>query len=59
MMLARMQPPEFPAPLGVLRKVDAPTLEVAVREQIDEITARKSKGDLRSLIYSGTTWEVK
>ena len=57
-MLAEMAPPDFPMPVGVLRRISAPTLEVAVHEQIDQITEQKGAGDLQSLLYSGNTWTV-
>jgi 2-oxoglutarate ferredoxin oxidoreductase subunit beta len=58
-MLAHMEPPEFPMPLGVIRCVDAPTVESAIGEQIRAITVHKGAGDLRKLLYSGEIWEVK
>jgi 2-oxoglutarate ferredoxin oxidoreductase subunit beta len=58
-MLAHMEPPEYPMPLGVIRRLDAPTLDGAIGEQLEEITARKGPGDLEQLIYSGDVWEVK
>jgi 2-oxoglutarate ferredoxin oxidoreductase subunit beta len=58
-MLAHMAPPEFPMPLGVIRRTEAPTLETAVHRQIGEITAQKGAGDLKRLIYSGDIWEVR
>jgi 2-oxoglutarate ferredoxin oxidoreductase subunit beta len=58
-MLAHMGPPEFPMPLGVLRRVEAPTQEEAIRSQIAEVTARRGPGDLHKLVYSGDIWEVR
>jgi 2-oxoglutarate ferredoxin oxidoreductase subunit beta len=51
--------PGFPAPIGVLRAVDAPRYEVGANEQIDRIIARKGRGDLGALLLAGDTWEVK
>jgi len=58
-MLAQMEAPAFPMPIGVIRNVDAPVLEVAMREQIADVTAKKGAGDLKALLYSGDTWEVR
>ena len=57
-MLAEMEPPAFPVPIGVFRSVDAPVLEVAMHEQMAQVTAKLGPGDLKALIYGGETWEV-
>jgi 2-oxoglutarate ferredoxin oxidoreductase subunit beta len=57
-MLASMAPPEFPMPVGVIRRVPRPTLEAGIRDQITEITEQRGKGDLRDALYSGNTWTV-
>jgi len=59
MMLAEMQPPDFPVPIGVLRRVERAPFELEVARQIEQVTARLGAGDLERLIYSGDTWEVK
>jgi len=58
-MLAEMAPPDLPVPIGVFRRIARPAFESSVRTQIEEITAEKGPGDLRSLLYSGNTWEVE
>ncbi len=58
-MLARMEGPELPMPVGVFRSVDAPTLESAIHDQIRAVTERYGPGDLQSLLASGDVWEVK
>jgi 2-oxoglutarate ferredoxin oxidoreductase subunit beta len=58
-MLAQMEAPAFPVPIGVIRNVDAPILDVALHEQIAQVTVKKGKGDLKALLYSGDTWEVR
>jgi 2-oxoglutarate/2-oxoacid ferredoxin oxidoreductase subunit beta len=59
-LLSRMEStPGFPTPLGVLRSVDAPLFEVGVNEQVQQIVAKKGKGDLGKLLAAGDTWEVK
>jgi len=50
--------PELPTPLGVFRKVIKPTYDEALVEQIDAVTAKKGKGDLKKLLFGGNTWEV-
>jgi len=58
-MLAHMQPPEFPLPIGVFRRSEEPTLEESIHEQIAAITAKKGPGELGKLLRSGDVWEVK
>jgi 2-oxoglutarate ferredoxin oxidoreductase subunit beta len=58
-MLANMEPPAFPAPIGVIRAVQEPTLETAIHQQLADVTAKKGDGDLKKLIYSGEIWQVQ
>jgi len=46
-------------PIGVFRSVDAPCFDAAVHEQIAQVVAKKGKGDLKKLLYSGDVWEVR
>jgi 2-oxoglutarate ferredoxin oxidoreductase subunit beta len=57
-MLAHLQPPEFPVAVGVLRRVEAPTFDRSIREQIEQVTASRGPGDLERALYSGNTWHV-
>ena len=57
-MLAQMEPPDFPTPIGVLRRVQAPTFDASVREQVRKVTEKKGAGDLAALMASGETWVV-
>jgi 2-oxoglutarate ferredoxin oxidoreductase subunit beta len=58
--LSRMDSqPGFPTPLGVLRAVEAPRYEDAVRAQIQSVTERRGAGNLEALLREGDTWEVK
>jgi 2-oxoglutarate ferredoxin oxidoreductase subunit beta len=50
--------PYLPTPIGVLYKEDKPTYNDMMIAQIDEAIKTKGKGDLKSLLYSGHTWEV-
>jgi 2-oxoglutarate ferredoxin oxidoreductase subunit beta len=58
-MLAQMEAPSFPVPVGVYRNVEAPIFDASMREQVAQVTAKKGVGDLKSLLYSGDTWEVR
>ncbi|MDP6389672.1 MAG: 2-oxoacid:ferredoxin oxidoreductase subunit beta [Alphaproteobacteria bacterium] len=57
-MLADMEPPHFPVALGVLYCDPAPTYDAATHEQIEQVKAEKSNGDLNALLRSGHTWTV-
>ncbi len=47
-----------PTPVGVLRAVERPDYGSLVGAQLEEVTARRGKGDLAALLRSGTTWTV-
>jgi len=57
---ARMQwQPQLPRPFGVFYRNDRPTYESMLQDQIDEIVARKGKGDLNKLLTSGRNWVIE
>ena len=49
----------FPVALGVIRDVEAPTYEVAVAEQIEEVKGMKKYHNFAQLLETNDTWEVK
>ncbi|MEQ9320132.1 MAG: 2-oxoacid:ferredoxin oxidoreductase subunit beta [Polyangiaceae bacterium] len=58
--MAQLDYPDFPVPVGVLRAVEAPTLESMLRGQEDQAKERNPKhGDIESLWNMGDTWEVE
>ena len=57
-MLARMEQPEFPQPVGIFRAIDRPTYEDMMIDQIDASIAKAGSGSLEKLINSGDTWVV-
>lgn len=48
----------LPMPVGVFRAVNHPTYDGLLKAQIDDYTAKRGKGDLKKLIYSGQRWTV-
>lgn len=58
-MLARMEYPNFPQPVGVFRSVERSTYEDMMAEQIQEAVAKAGRGNLEKLINSGDTWIVE
>jgi 2-oxoglutarate ferredoxin oxidoreductase subunit beta len=57
-LLARMRPP-FPVAMGIIYRIQRPTYDGAVREQIDTASAAPGSGDIAKAIYSGNTWVVE
>ena len=49
----------FPVALGVIRDVVAPTYDVAVNEQIEEVKAKKPYHNFSELLETNDIWEVK
>jgi 2-oxoglutarate/2-oxoacid ferredoxin oxidoreductase subunit beta len=58
-MLARMEQPSFPQPVGIFRAVERKTYEDMMTEQIDAAIAKFGPGSLENLINSGDTWVVE
>ncbi len=59
-MLIQMEKDEtMPRPMGVLRQVEAPTLEGLVHEQLSTVTENRGNGDLKDLLYTSDVWEVE
>jgi 2-oxoglutarate ferredoxin oxidoreductase subunit beta len=56
--LSKLYWPEYPVPMGVLRRVEQPSFEELIYGQIEKAKQRFST-DLNKLIYSGDIWEVK
>lgn len=49
----------FPVALGVIRDVVAPTYDVAVNKQIEEVKAKKPYHNFSELLETNDIWEVK
>ena len=58
-MLARMEYPEFPQPVGVFRSVQRDTYEDMMEAQIAAAVAKTGPGSLEKLINSGDMWTVE
>jgi 2-oxoglutarate/2-oxoacid ferredoxin oxidoreductase subunit beta len=57
-VLSRMWWPDYPVPVGVLRRVVRPTHDQLVTAQVEDARAQKGEGDLRTLLFAGDTWTV-
>ncbi len=51
--------PSMPRPMGVLRDVEAPTLESLIHEQVNDVVDARGGGDLKDLIYTDDVWTVE
>jgi 2-oxoglutarate ferredoxin oxidoreductase subunit beta len=58
-MLARMEQPDFPQPVGIFRAVERPSYDQMLADQIDTAIAKSGPGTLEKLIYSGDMWTVE
>ena len=58
-MLCRLEGEGVPAPLGIIRQVEAPVYDAQVEAQINEVSEKKGSGDMTKLLHAGDTWEVK
>jgi 2-oxoglutarate ferredoxin oxidoreductase subunit beta len=58
-MLANMDYPEFPVPMGVLHRSERPTYDAQFQEQIAAAHARQPDADLDRLLHGGDTWKVE
>jgi 2-oxoglutarate ferredoxin oxidoreductase subunit beta len=58
-MLARMEQPDFPQPVGVFRAVERPSYDQMLAEQIEIAIAKSGPGTLEKLLYSGDMWTVE
>ena len=58
-IMSRMEYPENPVPLGVLRAVEHPTYDALMSDQVQEAIDTKGAGDLESLLHQGDTWTVE
>ncbi|HEU4674131.1 MAG TPA: 2-oxoacid:ferredoxin oxidoreductase subunit beta [Candidatus Limnocylindrales bacterium] len=58
LILSRMWWPDFPVPVGIFRRVERPTHDALMTEQIDQAIASRGDGDLAKALNSGETWTV-
>lgn len=57
-MLASMELPDFPMPLGILKQETRPSYDALTTQQVQQVTEDKGKGDLASLLRTGMIWSV-
>ena len=57
-LLSRLEGPEFPTPIGVLRAVEEPTFEERTHALAEAQRTRLGKGSLGELLFGGERWDV-
>ncbi len=58
-MLARMEQPDFPQPVGIFRSINRPSYDQLLVDQIDSAIAKSGPGSLDKLINTGDMWTVE
>jgi 2-oxoglutarate ferredoxin oxidoreductase subunit beta len=58
-IMARMEYPEHPVPLGVLRAFQRPSYDDLMEDQVQEAVSQQGEGDLEALFGEGDTWVVE
>jgi len=56
--LASLNPPEFPAAMGIMRKVSRPAYNESLVSQVNQAQEASPNVDIRTLLFSGDTWTV-
>jgi 2-oxoglutarate/2-oxoacid ferredoxin oxidoreductase subunit beta len=57
--LGHLEPPEYPAAIGVFRSIEVPTFEDRIWGQIDAAKKAKPAADLGALLRRGDVWQVR
>jgi 2-oxoglutarate ferredoxin oxidoreductase subunit beta len=57
-LLSTLQPPKFPAPVGVFRAIQRATYDHMLNEQVRHAMESRGSGNLDELFSRGDTWEV-
>jgi len=58
-MLARMEYPDYPVPVGVFRDIEKPTYEDLLTGQVNTAIEKMGAGDLMKLLNAGDTWTIE
>ena len=58
-LLSQMHYPAFPEPIGVFRRVERPTYDQLVRDQVERAVSTSPHNSLEDLLCSGETWVVE
>ncbi|KAA3617377.1 MAG: 2-oxoacid:ferredoxin oxidoreductase subunit beta [Calditrichaeota bacterium] len=50
---------QLPAPIGVFKEEDKKTYDGLLIKQVNNVKEKQGSGDLKKLLFSGNTWEIK
>ena len=59
MILAQLEHPENPVPMGILRQTENSTYCEAINIQMEDVMEKKGKGNLESLLKGPASWMVE
>jgi len=57
-ILSRVEPPNFPVPVGVFRSIEKPTYADLLLGQVEQAMDQRGVGDLSRLYRAADTWTV-
>ncbi len=57
-LLSRLRVPAFPEPLGIFRRVQRPTYEDLMADQLKEARDKQGQGDMTALLEGPEAWDV-
>ena len=57
-LLAQLETPDYPVPLGVFRSIDKPLYGELLDDQIEQAKIQLGKGDFFQQLHSGDVWKV-
>jgi 2-oxoglutarate ferredoxin oxidoreductase subunit beta len=57
-LIAKLEPPKFPRPLGVFRAIERPSYDQLLSDQVAAARAKGKGRTLQALLESGETWRV-
>jgi 2-oxoglutarate ferredoxin oxidoreductase subunit beta len=58
-MLANMGLPDFPTPVGVIRRIERATYETQIHQQMQDAQAKRGGGSWQELLHGSSTWTVE
>jgi 2-oxoglutarate ferredoxin oxidoreductase subunit beta len=57
-LLANMELPDLPVPVGIFRSIEKPTYEDMLHAQIAKAKQAQGEGDLKKILFDAETWSV-
>jgi len=57
-LLATMEYPDYPVPVGIFRQIERPVFETMLEDQVTQAKEANGEGNLEDLFRSGETWKV-